>query len=61
MKKAKPGTPEFRSALREEMRNAKDIVGTNGVFNFKEGTPYGVDERSAVLVRIEGGKWSLVR
>jgi branched-chain amino acid transport system substrate-binding protein len=61
LKKAKPGTQEFRAALRDEMRNRKDIVGTNGVFNFREGTPYGVDERSVVLVRIENGKWNLVR
>jgi branched-chain amino acid transport system substrate-binding protein len=61
LKKAKPGTPEFRDALRNEMRNRKEIVGTNGVFNFKEGTPYGVDERSAVLVRVEKGKWQLVK
>lgn len=60
LKKAKPGTQEFRDALRSEMRNTKDIVGTNGVFNFKEGTPYGVDERSVVLVRIQNGKWNLV-
>ena len=40
---------------------ARDIAATNGVFNFKEGTPYGVDERSVVLVRIENGKWNLVR
>lgn len=60
MKVAKPGTPEFRKALRDEMRNTKEVVGTNGVFNFKEGTPYGVDERSAVLVRVENGAWRLV-
>lgn len=61
MKKAKPGTQEFRNALRQELRRTRETVGTNGVFNFKEGTPYGVDERAAVLVRIEGGKWKLVR
>lgn len=61
LKKARPGTPEFRAALRDEMRSRKEIVGTNGVFNFKEGTPYGVDERSAVLVGVEKGKWQLVK
>jgi branched-chain amino acid transport system substrate-binding protein len=60
MKTAKPGTPEFRTALRDELRNKKEMIGTNGVFNFKEGTPYGVDERSAVLVKVENGKWRLV-
>jgi branched-chain amino acid transport system substrate-binding protein len=61
MKKAKPGTQDFRNALRDALRTHKEIVGTNGVFNFKEGTPYGLDERSTVLVRVDGGKWTLVK
>lgn len=60
MQKAKPGTPEFRDAIRTELRKLREVIGTNGVFNFKEGTPYGVDERAALLVRIENGKWKLV-
>lgn len=60
MKQAKPGTQEFRNALRDQLRKPRETVGTNGVFSFKEGTPYGVDERAIVLVRIAGGKWKLV-
>jgi branched-chain amino acid transport system substrate-binding protein len=61
LKKAKPGTPEFRTALRDEMYNIKELVGTQGVYNFKPGTPYGVDQRSIVLVKVEKGTWKLVR
>jgi len=61
VKKAKPGTPEFRTALRDEMYNIKELVGTQGVYNFKPGTPYGVDQRSIVLVKVEKGTWKLVR
>ena len=60
LQKAKPGTQEFREAFRQAMRSVKEIVGTQGIYNFKPGTPYGVDERSAVLVVIEKGAWKLV-
>jgi len=54
---AKPGTPEFRTALKNAMFTTKDLVGTHAVYNFKPGESYGVDERSLVLVRLEGGQW----
>jgi branched-chain amino acid transport system substrate-binding protein len=60
LKKAKPGTPEFRTALRDEMRAIKELVGTQGIYNFKAGSPYGVDQRSAILVKVEKGNWKLV-
>src|SRR5262249_52697463 len=54
---AKPGTPEFRVALKNAMFGTKDLVGTHAVYNFKPGESYGVDERSLVLVRLAGGQW----
>ena len=54
---AKPGTPEFRTALKNAMFTTKDLVGTHAVYNFKPSDSYGVDERSLVLVRLEGGQW----
>ena len=54
---AKPGTPEFRTALKNAMFTTKDLVGTHAVYNFKPGESYGVDERSLVLVRLVDGKW----
>ena len=59
LKKAKPGTPEYRTAFRDEMRATKELVGTSGVYNFKEGSPYGVDERSVILVNVQNGVWRL--
>jgi branched-chain amino acid transport system substrate-binding protein len=32
-------------------------VGTHAIYNFKPGESYGVDDRSLVLVRLEGGQW----
>lgn len=57
MATAKPGTPEFRTALRNAIFTTKDLVGTHAVYNFKPGESYGVDERSLVLVRLVDGKW----
>lgn len=57
LKKAKPGTPEFRNALRDEVRNVKELVGTSGVYHFPEGSPYGVDDRSVILVQVKDGQW----
>ncbi|MGB7100595.1 MAG: ABC transporter substrate-binding protein [Xanthobacteraceae bacterium] len=58
---AKPGTPEFRTALRDAMVTAKDVVGTHGVYNFKPGESFGVDKRALVLVKLVDGKWKLVQ
>jgi branched-chain amino acid transport system substrate-binding protein len=57
MAKAKPGTPEFRAALRDAIFTTKDVVGTHAIYNFKPGESYGVDERSLVLVRLVNGQW----
>ena len=57
MAKAKPGTPEFRTALRDAIFSTKDVAGTHAVYNFKPGESYGVDERSLVLVRLVAGQW----
>lgn len=57
MATAKPGTPEFRTALKNAIFTTKDLVGTHAVYNFKPGESYGVDERSLVLVRLVDGQW----
>ena len=59
LKKARPGTAEFRSGLRDGLENLRDFVGTQGVFNMTDKDHNGVDARSQVLVKIEGGKWLL--
>jgi branched-chain amino acid transport system substrate-binding protein len=56
----KPGTPEFRTALRDALYATHEVVGTHAVYNFKPGDRYGTDERSRVLVRLDHGTWKLV-
>lgn len=54
---AKPGTPEFRAALKNAIFSTKDLVGTHAIYNFKPGDSYGVDDRSLVMVRLVNGQW----
>ena len=57
--KGEPGSAEFRLALRDAIASTKEVVGTHGVYNFKPGDLYGVDQRARVIVKLEGGKWKL--
>ena len=57
MATAKPGTPEFRVALKNAIFSTKDLVGTHAIYNFKPGDSYGVDDRALVLVRLVNGQW----
>ena len=59
LKKARPGTPEFRAALRDAIENLKDFVGSEGVYNMSPSDHNGVDSRSQVMVKIENGGWKL--
>jgi len=58
--KAKPGTPEFRKALRDALESQKDIAAVNGVYSFTPQDHYGLDERGAVMVRVANGDWELL-
>ena len=58
--KAEPGTPAFRVALRDAIVSAKEVVGVHGVYSFKPGALYGVDQRARVIVKLDNGQWKLV-
>ena len=57
LKTSKPGTPEFRAAMRDAIEQLKGFVGTEGVYNMSPQDHNGVDERSQVMIKIENGKW----
>lgn len=59
--KAKPGTPEFRAALRDALENIKDVVGTHGIYNTSPTDHTGLDERARVLIRVENGAWHIMK
>ena len=57
---AKPGTPEFRSAVRDGMETTKELVANHGVYTFSPTDHAGLDKRARVLVKIEGGAWKVL-
>jgi branched-chain amino acid transport system substrate-binding protein len=58
--KVEPGTPEFRSALKDAIASTRELPGTHGVFSFQPNNAYGLDKRSAVVIKLEKGQWKLV-
>ena len=57
LKHGQPGTPAFRSALRDALEGVKDVAGAHGVFNMSPGDHLGLDQRGRVMVKIENGTW----
>jgi branched-chain amino acid transport system substrate-binding protein len=61
LKTAKPGTPEFREAIRQALLTEREIAASQGVYNFTEKDRYGLDERSRILLTVKDGKYVLLR
>jgi len=60
--KAKPGTPEFRAAVAQGMRDLNRIPGTHSIYTFADPAwPWGVGDDAAFLVTVKGGKWVLAK
>ncbi len=61
LKHGQPGTQAFRTALRDALENSHEVAGSNGVFNITPSDHNGMDNRARVMVKIENGKWVLVK
>jgi len=61
LKRAQPGTKEFRAAIREALESTKDVAGAHGIFNMSPNDHLGLDQRAAVMVRIDNGTWKLIK
>ncbi len=59
-KKAKPGTPQFRAALRDALEHS-NVTGVHGVFVMNANDHNGLDNRARVMVTIDNGNWKLVK
>jgi len=59
LKKAQPGSREFRLALRDALEATKNVAGSHGVFNMSSGDHLGLDQRARVMVTVQGGAWKL--
>ncbi|MDE2363322.1 MAG: ABC transporter substrate-binding protein [Hyphomicrobiales bacterium] len=59
--KAKPGTPEFRAALRDEIEKGKDVYLNNGLSSMSPTDHNGYDDRTAIPIKIEDNKFRLMK
>jgi branched-chain amino acid transport system substrate-binding protein len=59
-KKGKPGTPEFRAALRDALEQTRELVGAQGVYNMTPLDHSGFDARGRVMMTLRDGAWHLI-
>jgi branched-chain amino acid transport system substrate-binding protein len=59
--KAKPGTPEFRKALRDALEQTHELAATQGVYNMSAADHSGFDERGRELIQVKNGTWALLK
>ena len=57
LKTAKPGTPEFREAIRQAMLSEHEIAASQGVYNWTEKDRSGLDDRSRIILTVKDGKY----
>jgi branched-chain amino acid transport system substrate-binding protein len=57
LKKGKPGTPEFRAALKEALETVGPVTITQGVINFSPTDHFGLGSNSRMMLTIENGNW----
>lgn len=61
LKAGKPGTPEFRTALRDQLEQSKDVYLNSGLSTMSPSNHNGYDEKSAFLIRVENGAFHLLK
>lgn len=54
---ARPGTPEFRQALRDSLEQIEDFPASQGVFTMSPTDHAGLDDRARVMVKVVDGRW----
>jgi branched-chain amino acid transport system substrate-binding protein len=57
LKSAKPGTSEFREAIRQGFMSEHEVAATQGVYNWTEKDRSGLDDRSRILLTVKDGKY----
>jgi branched-chain amino acid transport system substrate-binding protein len=61
LKKGKPGTPEFRAALRDELENVKDVHLNNGLLTNSPTDHAGFDPKASYMIKIENGAFRMIK
>ena len=57
----KPGTEQFRAALRDALEKTHDLVGVSGIYDMSPTNHNGQDARAAVLVEVKDGAWRAIQ
>jgi len=61
LKKAKPGTPEFRAALRDAMETMGRTVFAHGVMNWTKDDHWGYTNDTGVMLQVKDGKFVVAK
>jgi branched-chain amino acid transport system substrate-binding protein len=61
LKKAQPGSAEFRAALRDALEQTHELVGAQGIFNMTPQNHNGMDARARVMMTVKNGRWTLAQ
>ena len=59
LKKAKPGTPEFRAALRDALETIGRTVVSHGVLNWTKDDHWGYTNETGVMLKVVNGDWKV--
>jgi len=59
LKKAQPGTPEFRAALRDAIENSGGVTVTKGVLNYSATNHWGHGANARTMLVVQDGQWKL--
>ncbi|MBP6765466.1 MAG: ABC transporter substrate-binding protein [Rubrivivax sp.] len=59
LKKGKPGTPEFRAALKDALENTPALAVTHGVLDFSPTDHWGYRPDTGVVMKVVDANWKL--
>ena len=61
LKTAKPGTREFRLAIKQALETMGEVVVPQGVLRYSATDHFGYDERARFVLTAQGGVWRAVK
>jgi len=60
LKKGKPGTPEFRAALRDALETGKGVATTQGEIRYTPADHFGFPDSARVMLTVQNGQWKML-
>jgi branched-chain amino acid transport system substrate-binding protein len=59
LKKGKPGTPEFRAALKDALESTPALAVSHGVLDYTPADHWGYQPTTGVVMKVVNGEWAL--